>query len=254
MSKVGDIEPSPLVGEGGAQAKLGRVRGRTGPSVMWTACAQMIGPRDPSSSHLASRRGPLLLPQGEKVRWAASLFAVLTMFLFAAPAFAAPSIWTTDPSSKITFTGAMNGSAFTGTFKRWNAQIAFDPKALAASKVSVAIDVGSASSGDADRDQAMPTDDWFAAGKYPKATFVTQGFKDLGGGHYQAIGALSLRGVTQPVVLPFTLAISGDTAHMNGAVALNRTAFGVGQGQWKSGDTVDTQVTVTVNLTAHRAK
>jgi len=191
---------------------------------------------------------------GRAVHTAAVSALVLTFAASSAQA-AGPATWTVDPAaSQLGFTGKVSGEAFKGQFRRWSAQIAFDPKALAASKVSVAIDVGSASSGDADRDQAMPTDDWFAAGKYPKATFVTQGFKDLGGGHYQAIGALSLRGVTQPVVLPFTLAISGDTAHMNGAVALNRTAFGVGQGQWKSGDTVDTQVTVTVNLTAHRAK
>jgi len=179
--------------------------------------------------------------------------AVLATFLFAAPAFAAPSTWTTDPSSKLTFTGAMNGSAFTGTFKRWSAQIAFDPKALAASKVVVAVDVASGSTGDSDRDSALPTDDWFATSKFAKATFVSRSFRDLGGGKYEADGDLTIRGVSRPVALPFTLAIAGDTARMNGAVVLNRTAFGVGQGQWKTGEVVDTKVTVNVALTAHRA-
>jgi len=179
--------------------------------------------------------------------------AVLATFLFAAPAFAAPSTWTTDPSSKLTFTGAMNGSAFTGTFKRWSAQIAFDPKALAASKVVVSVDVASAATGDGDRDSALPTDDWFAAGKFAKATFVSKSFRDLGGGKYEADGDLTIRGFSRPIALPFTLAIAGDTARMNGAVVLNRTAFGVGQGQWKTGEVVDTKVTVNVALTAHRA-
>jgi polyisoprenoid-binding protein YceI len=168
-------------------------------------------------------------------------------------ALAAPAAWNVDPSSKLTFTGAMNGAAFTGTFKRWSAQIAFDPKALAASKVAVTVEVGSASTGDGDRDSALPTDDWFAASRFARASFVSRSFRDLGGGRYEADGDLTIRGVTRPVALPFTLAIAGDTARMNGAVVLNRTSFGVGQGQWKTGDVVDTKVTVNVALTAHRA-
>ena len=171
----------------------------------------------------------------------------------AAPALAAPSTWTVDPASKLTFQGAMNGQAFNGTFRRWSAQIVFDPKALGASKAVVNVNVASAATGDADRDQALPTDDWLAASKFAQATFVTRDFRDLGGGKYAADGDLTIRGVKQAVMLPFTLAISGDTARMNGAIVLNRTAFGVGQGQWKTGEVVDTKVTVNVALTAHRA-
>ena len=173
----------------------------------------------------------------------------------ASSALAAPApSWNVDPAnSKLGFRGAMNGDAFNGTFRRWSAQIAFDPKNLAGSKAVVSVDVASAATGEADRDQAMPTADWFSAKTQPTASFVASAFKDLGGGKYQAIGDLTIRGVKRPVVLPFTLAISGDTAKMNGAVALNRTAFGIGQGQWKTGDVVATEVTVSVALTAHRA-
>jgi polyisoprenoid-binding protein YceI len=100
----------------------------------------------------------------------------------------------------------------------------------------------------------MPTDDWFAAKRFPQGVFTTTAIKDLGGGKYQASGDLAIRGVHRPVVLPFTLAISGDTARMNGALVLNRTAFGIGQGRWSTKDVVDTSVTVTVALTAHRAR
>ena len=171
------------------------------------------------------------------------------------PTLAAPAPnWAVDAAnSKLGFRGAMNGDAFNGVFHRWSAQIAFDPKNLAGSKAVVSVDVASAVTGDADRDQAMPTADWFSAQTQPKATFVATAFKDLGGGKYQASGNLTIRGVSKPVVLPFTLAISGDTARMNGSLVLNRTAFGIGQGQWKTGDVVATEVTVTVALTARRA-
>jgi polyisoprenoid-binding protein YceI len=166
---------------------------------------------------------------------------------------AAPAHWAVDPAaSKLGFQGKMNDQAFNGVFRRWSANIVFDPKQLALSKAAVTVDVGSAATGDADRDQAMPTGDWFAAQKFPQATFTTSAIKDLGGGKYQAIGDLAIRGVHKPVVLPFTLAITGDTARMNGAVTLNRTAFGIGQGRWSTKDVVDTSVTVNVALTAHR--
>jgi polyisoprenoid-binding protein YceI len=176
--------------------------------------------------------------------------------LVATPALAAsaPPNWTVDAAhSQLGFKGTMNGDAFTGVFHRWTAQIAFDPKNLAASKANVSIDMTSATTGDADRDSALPGADWFSAKTQPKAAFAATGFKDLGGGKYQAAGTLTIRGVSRPVVLPFTLAISGDTAKMNGAVDLNRTAFGIGQGQWKTGDVVATTVSVTVALTARRA-
>jgi polyisoprenoid-binding protein YceI len=186
---------------------------------------------------------------------ARSIVLALGLFLglTAPPAMAAPAVWTVDQAaSKLTFQGAVNGTAFTGGFRRWTAQIAFDPKALAASHVAVSVDVASAASGDADRDQTMPTADWFWAAKFARATFASHAFRDLGGGRYQAVGDLTLRGVTRPVTLPFTLAIAGDKAVMKGSTVIDRTEFGVGQGQWKGGDVVATKVTVNVALTANR--
>ncbi len=183
-------------------------------------------------------------------------FLILGLAVLAPAALAAsPARWSVDPAaSKLGFQSKMNGEAFSGVFKRWSADIAFDPKNLAASKAEVTIDVASAATGGADRDQAMPTADWFAAQRFAKATFVTSSIKALGGGRYLASGDLAIRGVHKPVVLPFTLAVSGDTARMNGALVLNRTAFGIGQGRWSTNDVVDTSVTVNVALTAHRVR
>lgn len=165
----------------------------------------------------------------------------------------APS-WAVDPSSKLGFRGVIGGEAFNGSFRRWSAQIAFDPRNLAGSRAVVSVDVASAVTGDADRDAALPTADWFDAGKFPKATFTTRSFRDLGGGKYEALGDLALRGVSRPVALDFTLQISGDKAVMNGQTVLDRTVFGVGQGQWKAGDTLKPQVAVIVALTARQAR
>ncbi|HTI68178.1 MAG TPA: YceI family protein [Caulobacteraceae bacterium] len=172
----------------------------------------------------------------------------------AKPAAGAPA-WTIDKAtSKIRFKSAFSGTAFEGGFSRWDAQINFDPKNLAGSKAVVTIDLASAASGDADRDQTLPTEEWFNVAKSPRATFTTGAIRSLGGDRYQAAGTLNLKGVSRPVVLPFTLAITGDQAKMTGTTVLNRSQFNVGQGQFSGADTVPFEVTVTVTVNAKRAK
>ena len=98
--------------------------------------------------------------------------------------------------------------------------------------MTVTVDIASAGHGDRDRDDSMPDDDWFATSRFPRAVFTANRFVDRGGGRYEAQGELVLKGVRRPVVLPFTLAISGGVAKMQGQATLDRTAFNVGSGKW----------------------
>jgi polyisoprenoid-binding protein YceI len=169
-------------------------------------------------------------------------------------ALAAPATWAVDKAaSRLTFSSSVSGQAFTGRFARWDAVIHFDPKDLAHSDVSATIDVTSAATGSADRDAELPDQDWFWTSHFPRASFVARSFQAVGPGRYVAAGVLTVRGVAKPLNLPFALAINGAAAHMTGAVALNRLAFGVGQGEWTATDTVPANVTVSVDLTARRA-
>jgi polyisoprenoid-binding protein YceI len=171
-----------------------------------------------------------------------------------AAAAAAPPAWIVDKTaSSVRFTSSMAGESFTGSFRRWDADIRFDPANLAASSVTAAVDVASAATGKADRDQALPTDTFLDAPAFPKAAFVARHFTALGGGRYQADGVLTLRGVSKPLSLPFTLVIQGTQARMTSQVAINRLAFGVGQGEWKATTTIPAAVNVSVVLAAHRA-
>ena len=179
--------------------------------------------------------------------------AVLVLFAGKAAAAPAPA-WTVDKAaSSVRFSSSFSGQPFSGSFRTWNAAIRFDPKALATSSVTATIDTASAASGDKDRDQAIPSEDFLSAAKFPKATFTATSFKDLGGGRYQAIGTLTLRGVTKPLTLPFTLAITGSTARMKASLALNRLAFGVGQNEWKGVQAIPGAVSVSIDLSARRA-
>ena len=53
--------------------------------------------------------------------------------------------------------------------------------------------------------------------------------------------------------MPFKLALDGNRAHMTGKATLDRTAFGVGQGEWAAPTPVAHEVTVSVDLTATKS-
>jgi polyisoprenoid-binding protein YceI len=161
--------------------------------------------------------------------------------------------WTVDSTkSKLGFTGQQTGTPFTGRFKTWTATIDFDPAHPEAGHVAATVDVASATTEDPQKDEALPTPDWFDAAEFGKATFEATGFAPKGGDAFETSGKLTLRGVTKPVVLPFTLTITGDQAHAIGHAKLIRTDFGVGQGAWTSADYVALDVTVDLDLVATR--
>ena len=161
--------------------------------------------------------------------------------------------WTADPArSTLAFDGTQTGAPFTGKFRTWTATIDFDPAKPEAAHVRVDIDVASATTDDPQKDAAMPAEDWFDTGKFAHAIFEATGFKAKGGDAYETTGNLTLRGVSKPVTLAFTLTIKEDQAHAVGHAKLVRTDFGVGGGQWADGSMVGLDVAVDVDLVATR--
>lgn len=163
-----------------------------------------------------------------------------------------PVAWTVQKSSTLTFTATWSGSGIEGRFKTWTADILFSPEALDRSKVSVSIDMASAATGDDQRDQSLPSGDFFDTAAHPKATFTATKFRKTGEGKFVADGTLDLRGVKKPLSLPFTLKIDGDTATARGVTTLDRTTFGVGQGEWASTDEIAAKVKVSFAITAKK--
>ena len=132
------------------------------------------------------------------------------------------------------------------------AEIGFDPAHPEAGHAKVTIDLASAKTGDTQRDTALPQPEWFDTASHPQASFEADHFVAKGGDAYEAPGKLTIRGTTKDVVLPFTLAISGDHATAKGHLSLVRSDFGVGQGPWSSGQWVALEAGVDVDLAATR--
>lgn len=172
-------------------------------------------------------------------------------FAAALPADAAH--WTVDPSSKLGFSVVWSGEPLNGTFKRWKADVEFDPVDLARSHVVATIDTGSLVTDYPEGDSGLKGEMGFAVGHFPTARFETTAFRKLPDGSFQADGRLTIRGITRPLKLPFKLAIEGNRAHVVGRTTVMRTDFGVGQGEWTAPEPVAHQVTVTLDLTATRS-
>jgi cytochrome b561/polyisoprenoid-binding protein YceI len=163
-----------------------------------------------------------------------------------------PVAWTVQKGAALGFTATWSGASIEGRFQRWTADIQFSPEALDRSKVTVAIDLASAETGDAQRDASLTGEDFLDTADHPKAVFTASQFRRTGEGRYVADGSLDLRGVKKPISLPFSLKIDGDTATASGVTTLDRTTFGVGQGEWASTDEIAAQVKVSFKLTAKR--
>ena len=172
-----------------------------------------------------------------------------------ATAAATADTWTVrHAASTLGFHTAWSQGPVNGHFGTWSATIRFGPDALDASSVDVVIDMASARTGVPDTEGALPEADWFAVSAHPTASFHATKFRHLAGNHYEALGRLELRGVSRPLKLPFTLTIAGDVATMTGTASIDRTVFGIGQGEWAATTDVPAAVTVSVAIKADRKR
>lgn len=152
--------------------------------------------------------------------------------------------WQVAPGGKLGFHATYSGDAINGSFARWDARIRFAPEDLAHSSLRVVIDLGSVSSGDAQRDDMLKGDGFFATAGHPQAIYTASRIRAQSPGRYVAEGTLSLNGKIRPVPLAFVLKIDGTRATTTGTATLSRTAFGVGTGEWGGTDTLLDKVTV----------
>jgi polyisoprenoid-binding protein YceI len=153
--------------------------------------------------------------------------------------------------SALQFSFVQAGAQNSGNFRRFPVVFDFSPDNLAASRLDVTVEMGSLDTGDKERDDTLRGADLFAVSKFPQAHFVaTQLVKSAAG--YEAVGKLTLRGVTRDARVPFTFrtATEGGVAvgYMSGKTSLKRLDYGVGQGDWTSTEWVGNDVGVSFTL------
>lgn len=163
---------------------------------------------------------------------------------------AAAPAWKTDMAqSQLGFVARYDEVPVEGVFTRFSPDIRFDPDNLAGSAFDVSIAIASLDTASRDRDDIIRQDAWFFVERFPKARFVTQRFKPLGEGRFEADARLSLRGREQAVPFVFEWREQGDgSVRLRAHVVLDRRDFNIGTGSWASDDSVGFAVDVHVDL------
>ncbi len=131
-----------------------------------------------------------------------------------------------------------------GKFKKFNAQIDFNPAKPEAAKAAMDIEIASFDLGDPEFNAEALKKDWFNAAQYPKASFVSTGIKPAAGGKYDVAGKLSIKGKSADVVFPLSVKKDGANQVFEGALPIKRLAFNIGEGEWKDTSMVADEVII----------
>ena len=164
----------------------------------------------------------------------------------AAPALAQQKL--VPAQSEIAFVSKQMGVPVEGRFKKFDAQITFDPAKPETSKMAFTIDIASASFGAPETDAELPKASWFNTAKFPQATFQSGAVKSAGPGKLEVAGKLTIKGNVRDVVVPVALTQAGATTTATGTFVLKRLAFKIGEGEWADTSMVADDVTVKFKL------
>ncbi len=135
-------------------------------------------------------------------------------------------------------------------FKKFNAQIDYDPVKPEASKATVEIDTASLDVGEAEMNKEVAKKEWFDSAKYPKASFVSSSIKPAGAGKLAVAGKLLIKGKSMDVTFPLTVKAEGGKQLFEGALPIRRLAFNIGEGDWKDTSMVADEVVIKFRVTA----
>jgi polyisoprenoid-binding protein YceI len=166
--------------------------------------------------------------------------------LLAAPVSAADKFVQATTGNQLTFTFNQLDAASSGQFKSFRTELQYDEKNLAASSLQVKVD--------GERDTALKGAELFDAQKFPAATYVASSLARNAAGGLEAVGKLTLRGVSKDLRLPLTLKPTANGFELSGQTAIKRLEYGVGQGEWKSTESVGDEVKIQYRVTLVRAK
>jgi polyisoprenoid-binding protein YceI len=153
--------------------------------------------------------------------------------------------------STLEFQFVQAGAQNKGKFTRFPVTLDFSPDNLATSKLDVVVETASLDTGDKERDDSLKGNDLLSVAKFPQARFTSTQITKTASG-YDAVGKLTLRGVSRDIHVPFSFRTADEqgkpAGYLLGKTTIKRLDFGVGQGDWKSTEWVGNDVSVSYSL------
>jgi polyisoprenoid-binding protein YceI len=159
----------------------------------------------------------------------------------------APGYVPVAAQSSLSFAATQQGEKFTGSFREFDARVAYAPEQLPSSKISATIKMKSLDSKSQDRDSALVGADWFDVAKFPVASFRTTAIRMTPAGPVGE-AELTIKSTTKHLAFPFTWKTDGGKIVLDARVTLDRLEFGVGAGEWADETIASRKVEVSVHL------
>jgi polyisoprenoid-binding protein YceI len=116
-------------------------------------------------------------------------------------------------------------------------------------RIDVVIDTRSLSSDESMVKQQASGDGWLNTGRYPEARFQSDAITRKADGRYLAEGTLTLKDISAPLTLDFTLTLQDTQASAKASAQFDRSVFGIG-----ISDTEDFTVTTDISIDAMKAE
>lgn len=151
--------------------------------------------------------------------------------------------------SQITVASRQMNVPVEAKFTRFSAQLAFDPATPGPVKARVEVDTASFDVGSVDFNVEALDKDWLDAKKFPKAIFTSSSVRSLGGGRYEALGPLTIKGRAHDVIAPFSIKTdAAGNSVIEGVFNIRRLQYSIGEGVWRHVDIVADDVQIRFRL------
>lgn len=184
------------------------------------------------------------------MKYCKSSALVLAATLLSGPALAVEYGAVDPAASTLKFKYAQMGVSLDGAFKRFRAELSFDPARPQAARTVVEVPLKAIDTGSAEGDEEVGGKDWFNAGAHPLARFESNGVKVIDNTHLEVSGTLTIKGRSRDITTPVVVAEAAGKASFTGSFTLSRIDFGVGEGMWAKDDVVAHEVSIAFHLVA----
>ena len=176
-----------------------------------------------------------------KTHYVRALAACALLVTTNAPAGSPPRFTQAPGSGGLTFRFVQAGAETEGSFRKFSTELAYDENNLAASTLKVTVQVASLDTQDQERDTEIAGANLLDVEKFPTAQFTASSLAKRGSG-LEAVGKLTLHGVTRELRLPLAIRKTATGVEISGETTIHRLEYGVGLGDLKSTEWVGDDV------------
>ena len=153
--------------------------------------------------------------------------------------------------SSIGFSFTQFGVSMKGKFNKFDAKVFFDAKKPEMTQAEFNVDLNSVDLGDKAYNDETRSAVWLNAAKFPNAMFKADKVISLGGGKFEAMGNLSIKGAAQPIKAQFVFT-DGSSPVVEGNFTMKRLGWKIGDKEWADTSVVADDVKVSFKFVTNK--